>query len=471
MKPAFTSQRHTLCLILGLAAISACASCSRADEVDEIVNAQLAKQHIPGGAVAVVKAGEVVKAGAFGVADLASGAPMKADTIFRIQSMTKQFTATGVMMLVEEGKILLDAPVSRYLDGCPPTWQKITVRHLLNQTSGLKDFVNELTLDLQLDVTDEQLMASVATRSLNFEPGDVWAYSNTNYHLLAMIIRKVTGRWYGDFLAERIFQPLGMSRTAVLRGSEVVANRATGYAIKNGQVERSGTLAPAVSSYGGGGIWSTVLDLAKWDAALYTEKLVKRASLEQMWTPVKLNNGTTHDYGFGWEIGEIANHRRLSHGGNWIGFTAQIDRFVDDQLTIIVLTNLAQSEPQKIARLIAGTYIPAIAPPVYRPIADQEPQVTARFFDVLRRSNEGGLRREEFTPAVWSYIDLHADQMRKDMAAIGIIEKLTLVERSEQDGNRSYRYQARFRRTSMLFHFILTKDNQIAMMMPEEVNQ
>lgn len=464
-------RRQILRVILGFATLNACTSCSRADEIDEIVKAQLTKQRIPGAAVAVVKAGRVVKAGAYGLADVASGVPVKTDTIFRIQSMTKQFTAAGVMMLVEEGKILLDAPVSRYLEGCPPTWQKITARHLLNQTSGLKDFVNELTLDLQLDVTDEQLMAAVAASPLNFEPGEVWAYSNTNYHLLAMIIRKASGRWYGDFLAERIFQPLGMSRTAVLRGSEAVANRATGYALKNGRIERSGTLAPAVVSYGGGGIWSTVLDLAKWDAALYTEKLLKRTTLEQMWAPAKLNNGTTHDYGFGWEIGAIANHRRISHGGNWIGFTAQIDRFVDDQLTVIVLTNLYQSEPQKFARTVAGTYIPAIAPPVYKPIADRESEVTARFFDVLRRSNEGGLRPDEFTPAVWSYIDLHAEQMRKDMAAIGIIEKLTLVERREQDGNRSYRYQARFKRTAMIFHFMLTKDDRIAVMTPEEVNQ
>ena len=456
----------------GLALVIAFSLCSRADQVDDAVNSQIAKQRIPGAAIVVLKGGKVIKAAAYGMADVELAVPVKTDTVFRIQSVTKQFTATGIMMLVEAGKVRLDEPVSGYLEGCPAAWQKITVRHLLTHTSGLKDFVNEPpTLNLRLDVTEQQVLEWAAARPLNFAPGDAWAYSNTNYHLLAMIVRKASGRWYGDFLAERIFKPLGMTRTAVIRDGEIVPGRATGYAMDNGRLRTGAFLAPSIASYGGGGILSTVLDLAKWDAALYTEQLLKRATLEQMWTPVKLNNGTTHAYGFGWEMGEIAKHRRLWHGGDWTGFSAQIDRFVDDQLTVIVLTNLAHSTLAGLSRSIAGTYLPEVAPTIYAPIADREPGVTARFFQVLRRNSEGTPRAEDFTPAVWDYIGPRIDQMRKDLAVLGPIEKLTLVERTDHDGERSYRYQARFKRTTFIMHFVVAKEDRISVMTPENVNE
>lgn len=467
-KSAFQSR----CLIIAcLFLVPGLGGCSRADTVDDLVNAQLAQQKIPGAAVAVVKSGKVVKVAAYGLADVELGVPASPDTVFRIQSMTKQFTATGVAMLVENGKVRLDDPVGRYFDGCPPAWQTLTVRHLLTQTSGLKDFINEPVTDLRLEMNDQQLLESIAARPLNFEPGAAWEYSNSNYHLLAMIIRKASGQWYGDFLAERIFKPLGMTRTSVPRERDIVLGRAMGYALEKGRLRTGSFLATSISSNGGAGIVSTVLDLAQWDAALYTERLLKRATLTQMWTPVRLNNGTTHGYGFGWELGEIANHRRLSHGGTLAGFAGEIDRFVDDQLTVIVLTNLADSAPARIARAVAGVYIPEVAAPVYRPIPDREPDVTARFLSVLRRSADGGLRPEEFTSDVWAYVDAHMDQMRKDMARPGQIEKLTLVERSEQGSDKSYRYQARFKYTTFIFHFVLTKEDRISAMMPEQVNQ
>ena len=153
------------------------------------------------------------------------GVPVTTDTVFQIQSITKQFTATGIMLLVEEGKIRLDDPISRYLDATPAAWKPITVRHLLTHTSGLKDFINDATTSSRLDATEEQIMQAVAARPLNFQPGQMWQYSNTNYHLLAMIIRKVAGKWYGDFLAERIFQPLGMTHTAVMSEGEMCPSR------------------------------------------------------------------------------------------------------------------------------------------------------------------------------------------------------------------------------------------------------
>jgi len=435
----------------------------------------LARQKIPGAAVAVLKAGKVVKVSAYGLSDVELNVPVKTDTILRLQSVSKQFTATGVMMLVEEGKISLDEPVSRYVDSCPESWQRITIRHLLNQTSGLKDFINEASnfaskLDLRQEVTDEQLVTILASQPLKFAPGDAWDYSNTNYLLLGMVIGRVSNSWYGDFLAERIFKPLDMTHTSVPRTRQPMK----GYTRDKGRIIPSGAvanLATSILSYGGGGIQSTILDMAKWDAALYTEQLLKRSTLQQMWTPAKLNNGTTQGYGFGWEVGKVAQHRQIWHGGNWTGFAAHIDRFVDDQLTVIVLANLAESDLAPISRGVASKFIPALAAPVYKPIADNEPEVTARFLDVLKRTGEGGLRPDEFIEPVWTYIAAHTDQMKRDFATLGVIQKLSLVERKNVGDDRSYRYQARFSRTTMIFHFVLTKDDRISVMMPEEIGK
>jgi D-alanyl-D-alanine carboxypeptidase len=445
---------------------------TRADVIDDLVQAELVSQKIPGAAVVVIRAGEVVKVGAYGLADKQREIPVTPGTIFRLQSVSKSFTAAGILLLVEDGKVALDDPISRHLANTPESWSKITIRHLLNQTSGLRDFINDPVINLREETDETQLLASAASRTLKFEPGLVWDYSNTNYLLLGIIITQVTGQWHGDFLAERIFKPLGMDHTSLPREGEAPnPERARGYTLRDKQVVPSGVLAAAVTSNAGGGIQSTVNDLAKWERALASGKLLKPATLELMWTPAKLTSGATHPYGFGWEIGSLAGRRRISHTGRWTGYSAQVDRFIDDDLTVIILTNLAESSPEKISRGIAATFQPALAAPTYQPIEDREPAVTTRLTDVLRRTREGGLRAEEFVEPVWAYLEPRLDQTKNDFARFGPLQNLTLVERTDTPEGRSYRYRARFRRTSMIFHFVLTADDRIAVMMPEQVNQ
>lgn len=464
----FLVPRLLLCAVI----LSTTASCGSAEDgVDALVRAHMQKRQIPGVAVVVARDGRVLKSQGYGVADLESKQAVTAETVFPVQSITKQFTATAIMMLVEAGQVGLDDPIGKHLNGTPPAWEKITVRQLLTHTSGIQDFINEPVGPLDRDLSEEEILRAVANRPLKFAPGDAWAYSNTNYHLLAMIIRKATGMWYGDFLAERIFKPLGMSRTWVARPDGREGDVARGYVMEQGKHRPATVLPPTIAGYGGGGIRSTVLDMAKWDASLYGEQLLKRSSLEAMWTPVRLNSGASHRYAFGWEIGTINEHRMLWHAGGWVGFSAQIDRFVDDRLTVIVLTNVRNADPGRLARAIAGTYLPAVAPAEYKPIPDKEPRVTERFVDVLRRSGEGTLRPDEFTPPVWEYISANTQQMRSDMSALGPIQKLTFVERTENDGNASYRYRAQFKNTTLILHFVLTKEGKIAVMLPEEVNQ
>ncbi|MBP7937780.1 MAG: beta-lactamase family protein [Phycisphaerae bacterium] len=330
--------------------------------LDAIVLDQMANRHIPGLSLAIMKDGSLVKATGYGLANVQLNVPATPETVYQIQSITKSFTATGVMMLVEEGKIDLDAPISKYLDGTPDTWKDIAVRNLLTHTSGIKDFINEPTASLRLDVTEEEVLKAAAPRPLNFRPGETYAYSNTNYHLLAMIIRKVTGKFYGDFLRERIFEPLGMTHTAVISRYDDIPNAAAGYIRKNNVLRNGQFIAPSILGYGGGGIRSTVLDMAKWDAALYTERLLKKASLEQMWTPARLDNGQTLGYGFGWFVATVNGHRRLAHsGGHVTGFSSIIHRYPDDRITIVVFTNLSLADPGRIASRLAECYIPDLA--------------------------------------------------------------------------------------------------------------
>lgn len=450
---------------------SACTSCGAEDPIDALIRSHMAKHSIPGLAVAIVKDGQVVRTQGYGAANVETNQPVKADTVFPILSVTKQFTAAGIMLLVEEGKIGLDDPIHRYFESAPPTWGKIMVRHLLTHTSGIKDFINEPNLDLTRDYTETEILQSAVGRPLNFEPGDAWAYSNTNYHLLAMIIRKVSGQWYGDFLAERIFNPLGMTRTWVVRGGETETNMAQGYVRQDDKLRPALTLPPGIAGYGGGGIHSTVEDMARWDIALNSERLLKRQSLGQMWEPVRLNSGASHGYGFGWEISSIDGHRVVWHAGGWTGFSAQISRLPEDRLTVIVLTNLRSGAPGELARAIAATYIPKLTTVKNEPIEDTDPALSARLSEIVRRAAEGTLAADDFTPETWTALTPYRDQLRRDLQSFGPMQSFAPIERTERDGLRHLRYRVQFQRTQIVFQFTLNSEGKLTTFTPEAPTQ
>jgi CubicO group peptidase (beta-lactamase class C family) len=328
--------------------------------VDALVKEVMASEHIPGLALAVVRDGKMLKEAGYGLADIESKAPVTPDTIFRIASVSKQFVATAIMMLVEEGKLGVEDPISRCLEGTPASWSGISIRHLLNHTSGIPDFINEdIPVNPSHDGFDERVLKAVAARPLHFAPGDEWRYSNSNYHLLGMIIRKVTGMAYGDFLRERIFKPLGMTNTAVSSRSGKVEGLATGYELNDDRLRPGDRVAASVKAYAGGGLVSTVRDMAKWDAALYGDKLVKQATLKEMWTPVRLNDGSFKRYGYGWGTVQMNGRLIVSHDGNFTGFSSTIYRAVDDRLTVIILDNRFSSQTalSTLAEKIARTYL------------------------------------------------------------------------------------------------------------------
>jgi CubicO group peptidase (beta-lactamase class C family) len=333
--------------------------------VDEFVNSELRAQHIPSVALAVVRNGKIVKAAGYGMANVELSVPAKPESIFQTGSVGKQFTATAVMMLVEEGKVGLDDKISKYFPDSPPAWKDIAVRHLLTHTSGIPDYTSEKAggaVNMRTDYTEEELVKKIAGLPLDFQPGEKWTYSNSGYLILGVLIHHLSGEFYGDFLQHRVFQPLQMNSTRIISEADIVPNRSAGYRLVKGELKNQEWVAPSLNTTADGALYTNVLDLAKWDAALYTERLLKKSSFDQMWTPVKLNSGKTSPYGFGWRVTEVNGHRLLEHGGAWQGFTMHISRYVDDQLTIIVMTNLdsRDSNPAKIAQGVATLYVPAL---------------------------------------------------------------------------------------------------------------
>jgi len=336
--------------------------------VDALVEAEMRAEKIPGLGMAVLRDGKVVKAQGYGLANVELNVPVKAETIFQTGSVGKQFTATAVMMLVEEGKVGLDDKLSKYLAGTPAPWKDVSVRNLLTHTSGIADYTDqEYTkagglINLRGDYTEEELYQKLVQLPMNFEPGTQWKYSNSGYVLLGFLIRKVTGEFYGDFLQERIFRPLGMSATRIISERDIVENRASGYELVQGEIKNQEWVSATLNTTADGALYTNVVDLGKWDGALYTEKLVKKSSLAQIWTPVTLKSGKTYPYGFGWFLGGVNGHRLVEHDGAWQGFTMNISRYVDDELTVIVMTNLDEehSQPAKIAHGVAGMYVPAL---------------------------------------------------------------------------------------------------------------
>ena len=325
--------------------------------VSEYVKAEMQRQHIPGLSLLIAKDGKIVLAEGFGLANVELQVSAKPETVYQSGSVGKQFTATAVMMLVEEGKVALDDPLRKYFKDAPTTWNNVTVRELLSHTAGFGDYPE--SFNFRKDWTEDELLKLVEGIPLAYPPGTKWAYSNLGFLTLGILIHRVTGQFYGDVLEERIFRPLEMKSTRIISEADIVPNRAAGYRLVKGELKNQEWVAPMINTTADGSLYFTVLDLAKWDAALYTERLLKRSSLGQMWTVAKLKDGQPNKghYGFGWFIDDRHGHRCIHHDGAWQGFQTAIDRYVDDQLTVVALSNLSGAQPGRITEHVAEMYL------------------------------------------------------------------------------------------------------------------
>ena len=313
----------------------------------------MAARRIPGLSLAVVVRGEVVRTGGYGVANLELAAPATDSTAYLIASITKTFTAVATMMLVEEGRVALDDPISRHVPDLPEPWRPATVRQLLDHTSG----INSLTeherppcgaSKLGRDYTQADVLAEVACLPLDFPPGTAWSYSDTGYFLLGLLIERVAGQTYEGFLRERVFAPLGMDHTRLLSQADLIANRADGYVWADGAYRNGPALSPVVE-FSFGGLVSTVGDLARYDIALSSGRLLRAETREAMWTPTPV--GEAH-YGLGFALRPLNGRRHVGHTGGGPAAATIYARFPDDDVAVIVLTNAGQ--PPSTIRELAG---------------------------------------------------------------------------------------------------------------------
>jgi CubicO group peptidase (beta-lactamase class C family) len=388
---------------------------ARADEVDDYVQAQMRTQHVPGLALAVIQNGQVVKEKGYGLADVERSVPVTPDTVFELGSITKQFTATAIMMLVEQDNIRLDDPLARFLTGLPDDWRGVTIRQLLSHTSGVPDFEAIMGYGGYRNVmSPAEIIALAAGKGIDFPPGTHWNYSNTGYYLLTMLLEKVSGETYAHFVQAHILTPLGMTHTRSSEPTAIIPNRSAGYAYENGRLENRDPMQPTASG-GAGMLVSTVGDLVKWDASLSAQTLLRKSSYEQMWTDTVLTDGTLSGYGFGWFVSSMHGHRSQEHSGGTAGFTTDIRRLPEDHLTVIVLTNCYQetADPAALASHIAQIYVPGLAAEEKRgspcdhsptpPISFDIPGWTAWTVRTVRRA--GTSDRSDRQPPGWGRMD------------------------------------------------------------------
>ena len=264
-------------------------------------------------------------------------------------------------------QLSLDDKITVYFPSAAPKWNGITIRHLLNHTSGLADYSDDKYIapggltPLHEELVDEEILRRFTTLPFDFKPGEKWSYSNTGYAILGFLIRKVSGQSYGDFLRSRIFKPLGMSATRVISESDIIPNRAAGYILENGEIRNQHWVSPHWNTLADGALYSTAADMTKWDAAITARALLKPESYAQMWTPAPLNDGKTYRYGFAWDLLEVNGHgcKNTAVPGKDSQLIIRVTRTI---ISVIVLTNLESgaSNPEKIAHEVAALYIPGL---------------------------------------------------------------------------------------------------------------
>jgi D-alanyl-D-alanine carboxypeptidase len=443
---------------------------AKADKIDDYVSAQMRQLHIPGLSLAILRDGRITKAQGYGLANLELKAGATKETVYEIGSNTKQFTAAAIMMLVEDGKVHLQDPITKYFSEAPEAWSSITIQHLLTHTSGIQNHVavphwlDVFRTDLSFNTTPlrEELLKMFFKLPLEFRPGETWAYDNTGYYLLGMVIEKASGKSYWQFLDERIFKPLGMNATRNTDPQPIVPNRASGYEWKNDHFENQPILLPAIA-FSAGSLLSTVEDMAKWDAALHTEKLLKRTSLEQMWTAVLTKDGADapFNYGFGWFIDSYHGHRLVQHSGGTPGFSSAIYRFLDDKLTIVVLTNHADRIVDQLAIDLAGMSLPALKRPEAN--ADPDPKTTTKLEKVMSGLLKGSYEPSAFTAPMRLFLNTATGKaFWKWVADHGELDSLVFSDREERKGGQVLRYKANLGGNWYWFSARISKDGKIA---------
>ena len=441
--PSGFRSRRLASIVVAAAMLSGCASVSSPSNgsIDSLVAEERAKQRIPGVAVAVVQRGELIRAAGFGLANVEHAVPVTSSTIFQTGSLAKQFTAVAVMLQVEDAKLDLDGSIARYLPGAPASWNAITVRHLLTHTSGIPDY-DERTLDYRKDYTDDELMQVAFGLPPEFPPGSRWNYSNTGYVLLGIIVRKASGQFYGDVLRDRVFGPLGMTTARVISEEDIVPHRAGGYRLAGEALKNQEWVAPTLNTTADGSLYLSLQDWLVWEQGLRQRAVLRPASWEQVFAPVRLNSGKTYPHGFGWELHDGRGPAWYRHGGSWQGFETAYLHATDADLSVIVLSNLAQANPMQVAQRIAQLYLPNLMRPANAALAEQDPLLAARVRALLEATAAGTLRESEFEFVGAGFFPAVPAAYKKLLEEAGPVQRVELLDRRERGDDTVLSFRA-----------------------------
>lgn len=383
-----------------------------AAKVDEYMNAAMRVNRFSGSTL-VARNGQPVVSRGYGMANIELNVPNTPQTVFRLGSVTKQFTGMAIVLLQERGKLSVSDPICKYLSDCPQAWQPITIRNLLTHTAGIPNYTEfpDFIKNAAVETTTAELTNRFRDKPLQFALGEKFAYSNSGYYLLGTIIERASGKSYADFLQENIFAPLGMKQTGYDNPVRIIKNRAAGYARTSDGFINAAPISMS-TAYSAGALYSTVEDLLLWDQALYTEKLVSRKSLDEAFTPFKDN------YGYGWTIGKRFDRQVIAHGGGIFGFSTYIARYPADRVTVIVLSNVEGAPSGEIANSLSAIVFGA---PYEIPAERKEIQVAATTLEKY-------VGQYQLTPQLTMNVTLENGKL---LAQISTQPKLELFAESE----------------------------------------
>ncbi|MFP2924941.1 serine hydrolase domain-containing protein [Pyxidicoccus sp. 3LG] len=430
------------------------------ERIDAFVRAEQKRVNVPGVAVAVVSHGRVIVAKGYGFSNLEHQVPVTPDTLFQSGSLGKQFTAMAVMLQVEAGRISLSDSITKYFPDAPASWAPITIRHLLTHTSGLGDL--DGLIDQRKDYTDEEFAQFLYTLPLNFPAGLRWSYSNSGYVLLGLLVNRVAGTSYVNVLGEQVFKPTRMKTARGISEADIVPNRAAGYRLLDGVVKNQEWVSPSLNTTGDGSLYFSLKDLLAWDDAVDDRDILTRGSWRDILSPVKLASGATYPYGFGWFIEERNGQLVHQHSGSWQGFKTSYFRFAGDSLSVIVLLNLAETNPEAFANGIAAIVNPALAVPPLAAIPDLEPEVTARFATLLEQLRAGALNPAEFAYIPGWFFPEAAPYYQSLLQSLGPSGPLVLAKREMRGDDRVYTYLVQVGSTTLRYRVALIPDGRVS---------
>ena len=455
--------------VLGTAASAEPLPADQTARIDAIVAKTIARAHVPAASIAIARDGEIVYAHGYGLRDLETKSPADGSTVFEIGSITKQFTAASVMLLVQAGKIELDAPIATYLPNVP-FGKTITVRNLLTHTSGLANYTelkNFMAL-AQRPASPTAVVASIAKLPLAFAPGTKWEYSNTNYVVLGMLVEKVSGESYPTFVRTRVIEPLHLTQTRYSNTYLTSGNVAYPYEVDGAVPRRVKALLGLDWAYSAGGLWSSAPDLVRWEDALYSGRVVDASSLAAMTTPAHLKNGESTAYGFGLMTSTVGGQREIWHNGGLPGYSTIDAYFPDQHLEIAVLGNALTFEPEGVVRSVLAALVPSVATTLAAtanatPAPGEDAAMTRLATSLLAQAQSGKVDRTLLSARMNAALtaDLIAG-VSSQLAPLGKPKAITFLRKADSDGYRSYVYRIVWDAVSLDESFAIDGDGKIA---------